>query len=150
MSRQASRFYAFGPFRLDPSERVLLSNGERILLTPKALDTLLVLVERNGHVLGKDELLKIVWPDTFVEEGTLAQNISTIRKALGESGFPFGYWWTRIQLFHRRCEIHIERRKNNSLLLDEIPNIDILFRCRWTSDSLGLRLTNRVCRLIQR
>jgi len=84
MSRQISRFYTFGPFRLDPSERVLLSNGQRILLTPKAFDTLLVLVERNGHVLGKDELLKIVWPDTFVEEGTLAQNISTIRKALGD------------------------------------------------------------------
>jgi TolB-like protein/DNA-binding winged helix-turn-helix (wHTH) protein/Tfp pilus assembly protein PilF len=60
-------------------------------LTPKALDTLLVLVERNGHVLEKDEILKHVWPDTFVEEGTLAQNISTLRKALGEDSHGHTY-----------------------------------------------------------
>jgi TolB-like protein/DNA-binding winged helix-turn-helix (wHTH) protein len=84
MQEKTKRFYLFGPFKLDSRERVLTVSNERIALTPKALDTLLVLVERNGHVLEKDEILKHVWPDTFVEEGTLAQNISTLRKALGE------------------------------------------------------------------
>jgi TolB-like protein/DNA-binding winged helix-turn-helix (wHTH) protein/Tfp pilus assembly protein PilF len=84
MQEKTKRFYLFGPFKLDSQERVLTISNERIALTPKALDTLLVLVERNGHVLEKDEILKHVWPDTFVEEGTLAQNISTLRKALGE------------------------------------------------------------------
>jgi TolB-like protein/DNA-binding winged helix-turn-helix (wHTH) protein/Tfp pilus assembly protein PilF len=78
------RLYAFGPFRIDPDERVLLSGKERIPLTPKAFDTLLVLVENAGHIVEKSEILKVVWPDTFVEEGTLAQNVSTLRKVLGE------------------------------------------------------------------
>jgi TolB-like protein/DNA-binding winged helix-turn-helix (wHTH) protein/Tfp pilus assembly protein PilF len=84
MPQKIKAFYTFGPFTLDSQECVLSTQGERVPLTPKALDTLLVLVERNGHVLEKDEILKRVWPDTFVEEGTLAQNISTLRKALGE------------------------------------------------------------------
>jgi DNA-binding winged helix-turn-helix (wHTH) protein len=65
-------------------EHVLLSAGSRVPLTPKAFETLLVLVESAGHILEKDDLLKRVWPDTFVEEGTLARNISTLRKALGD------------------------------------------------------------------
>ena len=84
MPQKIKAFYTFGPFTLDSQECVLSTQGERVPLTPKALDTLFVLVERNGHVLEKDEILKRVWPDTFVEEGTLAQNISTLRKALGE------------------------------------------------------------------
>jgi TolB-like protein/DNA-binding winged helix-turn-helix (wHTH) protein/Tfp pilus assembly protein PilF len=84
MQEKTRRFYLFGPFKLDSQERVLTAQDGRIPLTPKALETLLMLVERNGHILEKDEILKHVWPDTFVEEGTLAQNISTLRKALGE------------------------------------------------------------------
>ena len=84
MQQKAKCFYEFGPFRLDPVERVLLTAGTRVALTPKAFETLLVLVENSGHILEKDDLLKQVWPDTFVEEGTLARNISTLRKALGD------------------------------------------------------------------
>ena len=76
--------YAFGPFLLDPAEKVLLRDGQSIHLSQKAFQTLLVLVENEGHVLTKAELLARVWPETFVEEATLAQNIFTLRKALGE------------------------------------------------------------------
>jgi TolB-like protein/DNA-binding winged helix-turn-helix (wHTH) protein len=81
----AKNLYAFGPFRLDPVQRLLFREGEVVSLTPKALDTLLALVENRGTLLAKDELLEMVWPGTFVEEGTLAKNVSTLRKALGEA-----------------------------------------------------------------
>jgi TolB-like protein/DNA-binding winged helix-turn-helix (wHTH) protein/Tfp pilus assembly protein PilF len=81
---KTKHFFEFGPFRLDPAEKVLLADGRPAPLTPKAFETLLALVENSGHILEKDELLKRVWPDTFVEEGTLVQNIATLRKALGE------------------------------------------------------------------
>ncbi|MGH9900472.1 MAG: winged helix-turn-helix domain-containing protein [Pyrinomonadaceae bacterium] len=83
MSRQVKQLYEFGPFRLDTSERVLMRDGAHVPLTPKAYETLLALVRRSGHVMEKDELLREIWPDTFVEEATLAQNVFTLRKALG-------------------------------------------------------------------
>lgn len=76
--------YAFGTFRLDPAERVLTQGGRPISLTPKAIDTLVVLVERHGHLVTKNDLFQAVWPDTFVEDNNLAQNISALRRALGE------------------------------------------------------------------
>lgn len=79
------RFYDFGPFRLDLTEHLLLREEEPIALSPKAFDTLLVLVRNSGRIVEKDELLKTVWPDTYVSEATLAQNIFTLRKALGGS-----------------------------------------------------------------
>ncbi|MGA8223079.1 MAG: tetratricopeptide repeat protein [Candidatus Acidiferrales bacterium] len=85
MPEKAKGVFEFGRFRLDPIERVLLADGHPVSLTPKAFDTLLELLENSGHILEKDELLKRVWPDTFVEEGTLVQNISTLRKVLGEA-----------------------------------------------------------------
>jgi DNA-binding winged helix-turn-helix (wHTH) protein len=85
MPQKTKRFFDFGRFRVDCGERVLLADGHRVSLTPKAFETLLHLVENSGHILEKDELLKRVWPDTFVEEGTLVQNISTLRKVLGEA-----------------------------------------------------------------
>ncbi len=83
MKSEISHLYEFGPFRLDVSGRVLTRDGATVPLTPKAFETLLALVARSGHVVGKNDLLKEVWPDTFVEEATLAQNIFTLRKALG-------------------------------------------------------------------
>lgn len=84
MSQQTTYQYRFGEFSLDPARRVLLRNDAPIPLTPKAFDTLLVLVRENGHVVEKAELLKEIWPDTFVGEATLAQNVFTLRKALGQ------------------------------------------------------------------
>src|ERR1051325_7447925 len=85
MDKQLKRFYEFGPFRIDTREGLLLRDGVSIALTPKAFETLCVLVQHSGHVLVKDELMRRIWPDSFVEEATLAQNIFTLRKILGES-----------------------------------------------------------------
>src|SRR6185436_11556283 len=76
--------YAFGPFRLDPVEKVLFREGNPVSLTPKTIETLTALLERHGHVVTKEELLRTVWPDTFVEENNLAQHISALRRILGE------------------------------------------------------------------
>ncbi len=76
--------YEFGEFTLRPHERLLFRNGQPVSLTPKAFDTLLVLVENSGHVMTKEELLHRIWPHSTVEESTLAQNVSTLRKALGK------------------------------------------------------------------
>jgi len=84
MFHQSILQYDFGPFRVDPRERRLLRDGEVVPLTPKVFDILLVLVQNTGHVLSKAEMMKLVWPDTVVEEGNLARNISTLRSALGE------------------------------------------------------------------
>jgi len=81
------RVYTFGPFCLDAEERVLLRDGEHVTLTPKAFATLLLLVEKSGHVVKKSELMKAVWPDTFVEDSNLAQNIFKLRKVLGGGGY---------------------------------------------------------------
>ncbi|HJQ70137.1 MAG TPA: winged helix-turn-helix domain-containing protein [Blastocatellia bacterium] len=84
MSEQATQLYEFGPYQLDTDRRVLLRGGEVVPLTPKTLDTLILLVEKSGRVIAKEELLEKVWPGVVVEEANLAVNISTIRKALGE------------------------------------------------------------------
>ncbi len=82
---QPKTSYEFGPFRLDARERLLLRDGKGVSLTPKVFDVLLVLVQNNGHILSKDEVMKHVWPNTAVEEGNISRNISTLRKALGEA-----------------------------------------------------------------
>jgi len=88
MSHQTTFRYKFDEFLLDPARRVLLRNDAPIPLTPKAFDTLWVLVRENGHVVEKEELLQQVWPDTFVGEAILAQNVFTLRKALGQKDGP--------------------------------------------------------------
>ena len=77
------RLYNFGPFHLDIAEQLLLRDGKALPLKPKVFDVLAVLVENNGRVVCKDELMKQVWADSFVEEGNLAVSIFEIRKALG-------------------------------------------------------------------
>jgi Tol biopolymer transport system component/DNA-binding winged helix-turn-helix (wHTH) protein len=74
----------FGLFRVDPEERVLLRGNEPIPLSPKAFDLLLLLMERSGQVVLKDDLMRLLWPDTFVEESNLGQHVFQLRKALGE------------------------------------------------------------------
>src|SRR5438128_2592829 len=82
--------YEFGSYRLEPAESRLLRAGDPVRLPPKALDLLIALVARAGHVATKEELLAEVWPGTFVEEGNLAVTMSTLRKALGdETGQQF-------------------------------------------------------------
>jgi DNA-binding winged helix-turn-helix (wHTH) protein/TolB-like protein/Tfp pilus assembly protein PilF len=84
--------YEFGPFQLVPEERQLMREGTPVALPPKAFDTLLILVERSGHVVKKDELISTVWPDAFVEENNLNQYVSLLRKVLdNDGGRPDGY-----------------------------------------------------------
>ena len=82
----AKQIYEFGKFRIDAEERLLLRDGAPVPLTPKAFETLLVLVENSGRVVKKDDLMKRVWPDAFVEEANLAQNVSAIRRVLDTNG----------------------------------------------------------------
>ncbi|MGA9771017.1 MAG: winged helix-turn-helix domain-containing protein [Blastocatellia bacterium] len=84
MGEQTKHFYEFDRFRINVPERLLLRDREIVPLTPKVFDILLTLIENSGHVISKDDLMKRVWPDSFVEEGNLTQNISLLRKALGE------------------------------------------------------------------
>ena len=77
--------YEFGPFRVDAAKRALQCGGQPVPLTPKAFDLLLILVEHTGEVLDKDTLMRMLWPDSEVEEANLPQNISLLRKALGET-----------------------------------------------------------------
>lgn len=85
MSEENRHFYEFGPFRLDPLKRRLSRDGEPLKLTPKAFELLLVLVEERGRTVAKDELLERVWAGTIVEENNLNQNITALRKTLGDS-----------------------------------------------------------------
>jgi DNA-binding winged helix-turn-helix (wHTH) protein/Tol biopolymer transport system component len=77
--------YEFGPFRMDPDKQLLLRENQPIPVTPKAFETLLALVRRSQDVVTKEELLKEIWPDSFVEESNLSQNIFMLRKALGDT-----------------------------------------------------------------
>jgi DNA-binding winged helix-turn-helix (wHTH) protein len=84
MEKKPKRLYTFGPFHLDTGERLLLRDGAVVPLKPKAFDVLLALLDQPGRLLEKETLLETVWPDSFVEENNLADNISQLRKALGE------------------------------------------------------------------
>ena len=84
MASPVNVLYEFGPFQLDPPERLLLCEGQPVPLSPKAFDLLLTLVDRSGHLVEKEELLKAVWPGAFVEEGNLAVTVSLVRKALND------------------------------------------------------------------
>jgi TolB-like protein/DNA-binding winged helix-turn-helix (wHTH) protein/Flp pilus assembly protein TadD len=74
----------FGPFQIDPERRLLLRNQQPVSLSSKAFDLLLALTQRAGQVVFKDDLMKLLWPDTFVEESNLGQHVFQLRKALGE------------------------------------------------------------------
>ena len=89
ITRKTKQIYVFGVFRIDVSQRVLFNEKGPVLLTPKAFDTLLVLVENSGQVIDKKDLIEKVWPDSFVEDNNLAQNISTLRKVLDEGETKF-------------------------------------------------------------
>ena len=91
MSNQEKELYEFGPFRLDSGKRLLLRNNEPVPLRLKAFETLLVLVRNSQQVVLKGDLMKAVWPDSFVEESNLTQNVFSLRKTLGETveGRPY-------------------------------------------------------------
>src|SRR5215469_17450233 len=85
MEARTQQRYSFGPFVLDPVEKTLCRDRKTLSLPAKAFETLLALLEKRGHVVAKAELMSRIWPNTFVEEATLAQNIFTLRKILNDS-----------------------------------------------------------------
>ena len=85
MSAETKVLYEFGNFRCDPREHLLLCHGKPVSLSPKSFEILIALIRSNGQLLMKDELMRQVWPDSFVEEANLTVNISVLRKVLGEA-----------------------------------------------------------------
>ena len=86
MSNRASDLYEFGSYRLDLAGRVLTRDGHAVALAPKTFELLLLMVQSPGRAVSKQELMRALWPDTFVEEANLSFQISVLRKALGEEG----------------------------------------------------------------
>jgi len=129
MTMETKHFYEFGPFRLDPDQRVLLRDNQPVPLQPKAFETLLVLVQRSDTVVLKDDLMKSVWPDSFVEESNLSQNIFVLRKALGETNEKGryiltvpgrGYRFTeKVRLVPHLDEITVESHTTTRVVIDE-------------------------------
>ncbi len=76
--------YEFGPFRMNVGQRLLTRDGDAISLRPKAVDILLLLLQNAGNLVEKDDLMREVWPDSFVEENNLTQSVFTLRRALGD------------------------------------------------------------------
>lgn len=127
MALKARQLYRFGLYRLDAGDRLLYKNDELVALPPKVLDTLLLLVTSDGRVLTKDEMMKQLWPDTFVEEGTLTQYISVLRKALGEHGSWIenlprrGYRFTAAveEVSEQVAELRIEEHTRSRTVIEE-------------------------------
>ncbi len=88
MQETINHLYEFGPFQLDPAERLFRRGDQRLDLPPRVFDTLVILVESNGRLLEKTELMDRIWPDAAVEENNLTQAIYQLRKVLkdGENG----------------------------------------------------------------
>ena len=90
-NQELPELYEFGPFRVDPARETLLRAGVAVPLTPKTFQILLVLVRHGQEIVTKDDLMKSVWPDTFVEEANLSRNIFMLRKAMGETAQDHRY-----------------------------------------------------------
>src|ERR1019366_8429120 len=90
-SQNQKELYELGPFRVDPEKETVIRAGEIVSITPKNFQILLVLIRSNKQVVTKDDLMKTVWPDTFVEEANLSRNIFMLRKALGETAQDHRY-----------------------------------------------------------
>jgi DNA-binding winged helix-turn-helix (wHTH) protein len=129
IAMETKKLYEFGPFRLDPDRFVLLRDSEPVSLPPKAFETLLVLVQHSDTVVLKDDLMKLVWPDTFVEESNLAQNIFVLRKALAQAAGDHryiltvpgrGYRFTeRVRLVPEAADIVVESHSITHVVVDE-------------------------------
>ena len=85
MGEKTQHLYSFGPFRIDAREYLLMLGGKPVPLPPKAFEVLLILVENAGHLVDKNDLMRRLWPDTFVEDGNVAKHVSLLRKILSEA-----------------------------------------------------------------
>jgi DNA-binding winged helix-turn-helix (wHTH) protein/tetratricopeptide (TPR) repeat protein len=125
MSKQPKLLYECGPFVLDPLNHVLSRDGSPLPLPPKAFDTLLVLVRHGGNLVGKEQLLKAVWPDTFVEENNLTQYISLLRRVLGDTPDHWQYIETVPKLGYRFVAPvrEVESGDSETHPLHEVPSL---------------------------
>ena len=112
--------YEFGAFQLDVISHVLRYNNEVVPLRPKVIDTLLILVQNTGRVVGKDELMKMLWPHEIVEENNLAQHIHSLRKALGQDTEARDYIKTYPKQGYRFKSHRIIRQTAPRHLIDHI------------------------------
>lgn len=121
-----SSSYRFGDFQLDTATRMLKRDGAPVPLTPKAFDTLVALVTRGGAVVEKEDLLKEVWPDSFVEEATLAQNIFTLRRVLGQNKESQQYIETVPKHGYRFGVDVIELPRTQTLLFEKVTRTHVV------------------------
>jgi DNA-binding winged helix-turn-helix (wHTH) protein len=135
MNQAAPSFYEFGPFRLDPLRRHLLTDDTPVPLTPKAFELLLVLVEHRERVIEKDELIERLWPDTVVEEANLTVNMSALRKALGESpaehryivtvpGRGYRFVATVNEVWEESPDLIVEQHTSSSIVIEQEEGSD--------------------------
>lgn len=118
LTRQSFRF---GPFRLDAADQLLLRDGKPLSLPPKAFDTLLYLVQNCPHLVTRDELIRAVWPKSFIEDGSLSVSISLVRKTLGEAQDGEPYIETVPRKGYRfRCEVIVVEEDETALPLDAL------------------------------
>ena len=150
---QTKTSYEFGPFRVDERERRLLRDGEVVPLAPKVFDILLVFVQNSGHILSKDEVMKLIWPDTAVEEGNLARNVSTLRKALGEGPMNHRYVETVPWRGYRfMANVHVVRDEPGRPAIDSIAvlpfvNVGGDSNLEYLSDGIAESLINNLSQL---
>src|SRR5580658_5666345 len=134
ISKEPRHFYEFGPFRVDPDKRLLLRDNQPVPLQPKAFETLLVLVQRSAAVVLKDDLMKTLWPDSFVEESNLTQHIFVLRKTLGETAGENRYIATipgrgyrfaeKVRLVPEHEEIVVESHSVTRVVIDAESSLD--------------------------
>jgi len=123
---QSGEIYTFGPFRLDVATRTLARQGEAVTLTSKAFDTLLVLVQNRDRLVEKDELVKSVWPDTFVSDDSLTHSISVLRRALGDdSGQPVYIATVPRRGYRFTSSVHVERVAPAAAAATTSPQVDV-------------------------
>jgi eukaryotic-like serine/threonine-protein kinase len=139
--QRAKELYEFGPFRVDPEKETLLREGEPVALTPKTFQILLVLIRHNEEVVTKDDLMKAVWPDTFVEEANLSRNIFMLRKALGETAQDHRYIVTVPGRGYRLAEnVHLvpEQEVNIVAATHSIVHVDVKESRPWRWLAVGV------------
>ena len=136
--------YEFDSFRLIPAERQLLRDDTPISLPAKAFDTLLILVENNGHALKKDDLIRRVWPDSFVEESNLNHNISVLRKALSNGNNGDSYVETvRGYGFRFKADVRRQSEDELSVLVHKRMRTQVVFREEETHRQKSTTVTER-------
>lgn len=152
MRKYPTHFYEFGPFRLDVNERVLVRGNEKLPLTPKVFETLLALIEAGGGLVEKSDLMTRVWPDSVVEDANLTQNISILRKALGEDSGARQFIETVPKHGYRlTAEVRETRVENGALIVEEHTRSRVLIpdeettsaknRLRYLPERISVALT---------